>query len=308
MPANTARGKRAVGQREIAPHAGKDQSRPMRSRLLLSLILVLAGMAGARAALPAEVTATTATKLEILRDGRAAGSIGLPTGAKLELVEVVGDFVVVRYRNLNGRVPAAHTDLPRSLLPPDPAKDAVAPPSRAASAPPPAVAPKPPYVPATALERALAGKLVRLEGNALRPQDPGRFAAVKFYAFYFSASWCGPCRQFTPELVDAYGKIRALYPEFEVVLVSRDRSQADMGDYVRSDRMTWPVLAWNAIRGHEVNRYAGSGIPCLVLVDANGKVLSDSYRWGRYVGPDAVLDDTWKILREYRRAHPKPKA
>jgi hypothetical protein len=45
-----------------------------------------------------------------------------------------------------------------------------------------------------------------------------------------------------------------------------------------------------------------------VLVDQNGKVLSDTNRWGRYVGPDAVLEDTWKILRDYRRKNPRAKS
>ncbi len=48
-------------------------------------------------------------------------------------------------------------------------------------------------------------------------------------------------------------------------------------------------------------RYAGDGIPCLVLVDADGMVLSDSFRGGGSVGPDLVLDETWKILRDHRR-------
>jgi nucleoredoxin len=134
-------------------------------------------------------------------------------------------------------------------------------------------------------------------------------AGVKFFAIYFSASWCGPCRQFTPELVDAYGKIRTLYPVFEIVHVNRDRTEGDMTAYVRDDKMPWPALRWSALRQTpEIERFGGSGIPCLVLIDENGKVLSDSYRWGRYVGPDAVLDDTWKLLRTYRRTHPRPKA
>jgi len=47
--------------------------------------------------------------------------------------------------------------------------------------------------------------------------------------------------------------------------------------------------------------------PTNFLLDENGKVLSDSYRWFQYVGPDAVLEDTWKILRDYRRKNPRVK-
>jgi thiol-disulfide isomerase/thioredoxin len=158
------------------------------------------------------------------------------------------------------------------------------------------------------MEAAVAGKLVRLEGSALRPVPLARLAPVKFYGILFSAGWCGPCRSFAPQLLDAYGKIRALYPEFEIVLVSRDNSAADMLAYIREEKMPWPALAWTALKNTPaLTRHAGSGIPCLVLVDTNGKELSHSYRWGRYVGPDAVLEDTWKILRDYRKKNPRPK-
>ncbi len=271
------------------------------------------------AALPAEVTVTTATRLEIVSNGKAAGSVGLAVGERLELIEVAEAQVVVRYRRLTGRVLAAHTDLPRvevkavGVAAPEsvkPAPQAAVPAPAAVVAVAPVEKPAgPAYEPSGVIERALAGKLVAMEGGRLRAREPARLAGAKFFGIYFSASWCGPCRQFTPELVDAYGKIRALYPEFEIVLVNRDRTEGDMAAYVRDDKMPWPALRWSALRHTpEIERFAGGGIPCLVLIDENGKVLSDSYRWGRYVGPDAVLDDTWKLLRTYRRTHPRPKA
>jgi nucleoredoxin len=36
--------------------------------------------------------------------------------------------------------------------------------------------------------------------------------------------------------------------------------------------------------------YAGRGIPCLVLLDPQGRVLAHSYEGQRYVGPQVVLD------------------
>lgn len=286
------------------------------ARRLLSGLWFAAAALTAWSALPAEVSTLQPTRLEILKEGKPAGAIGLRTGESLAVLGSSGEFVLVRYRNLNGRVPAAHTTLPQT---PPPAE--VAPPVAAPSPPdstpaPPAVAPAlptappppaPARAPATAIERALAGKLVALTGGVLRPRPSLPPVEVRFYGLYFSAGWCGPCRRFTPELIDAYGKIRALYPEFEVVFVSRDKSPADLLAYMREERMPWPALEWTTIRAtREITRYAGSGIPCLVLIDADGRILSDSYRWGRYVGPDAVLEDTWKLLREHRRRHPRP--
>ncbi len=273
---------------------------------LLSLIFAIA----VGAAEP--VTVTQATRLELQTNGRVSGAIGIKAGEQLEVVEAGDTHLVVRYRNLTGRVPVAATDF-RPTLPV--VSPVASPASPVVTERPIAPAPKPPipearaaYAPKGPIERALAGKLVAFEQGAMRPQPAERMAGVKFFALYFSASWCGPCRAFTPDLVDAYGKIRALYPEFEVVHVNRDRSPAAMAVYLREDKMPWPALAWEATRdAREINKYAGSGIPCLVLVDQHGKVLSDSYRWGRYVGPTTVLDETWKILRDYRRSNPRPK-
>jgi len=278
----------------------------------MKVLYVMVGLLLASAqlmALPLEVTVTQPTKLELMKGDHVSGTIGLAKGVKLAVIDAADNYVLVRYRNTNGRVLAAHTDLPQEKMMEAEPEPEVAPPK--AVRPPPIVASPPAPVrhdPANALERALAGKLVRLDGGSLRPFDGAQLAGVKYYAVYFSASWCGPCREFTPGLVDAYAKIREVYPEFELVLVNRDQSAQDMEAYMRGDQMRWPAVRWDAIQGaSELNRYAGDGIPCLVLVNENGEVLSDSYRWGRYVGPDAVLDDTWKILRDYRRNHPRKK-
>ncbi len=279
------------------------------ARIVLGLAC---GAAAARAGLPEEITIKSAVRLELMRGDKVSGSIALSAGQKLAVIDTAGDYVLVRYRNLNGRVLIDHTDLSRAEPLPVEKPVAIIP---AAAAPVKTAEPVPasaagiaPHAPSNRLERALAGKLVRMEDGKLRPFDGARLAGVKFYALYYSASWCAPCREFTPGLVDAYAKIRELYPEFEVVLVNHDRSPAAMFDYLRDDKMAWPALRWSDISGaHDLTRYCGDGIPCLVLVDQDGKVLSDTNRWGRYVGPNAVLDDTWKILRDYRRKNPRVK-
>ncbi len=264
---------------------------------LLSLLLILTAAVGST--LPLETTVTTATKLEIVRDGRVSGTIGLSAGARLDVIALEGGHVHVRYRALTGRVPAAHTELAGLAA-------ANAAPAVAA---PPAVAPVAKTAGGAVMARRLQGKLVQLQGGALRPQEAGRLDGVQFYALYFSAAWCGPCRQFTPRLVRAYQELRAAYPEFEVVLVSADQSAGEMQKYMTGDRMPWPALRFDQIRqAGEIMRYAGDGIPCLVLVDAAGRVLSDSYRGGNYVGPQAVLNDTRRILQKHRAQHPRPQS
>ena len=164
-------------------------------------------------------------------------------------------------------------------------------------------------LPAVNIAEVLAGHLVQWQGSNLVPVPPERLAQAKIFAVYFAAGSDVACREFTQNLSDAYGKMRPFYPEFEVVLVSRDKSAADMLAYLRDDRTPWPALAWEAIGGlTDITRYAGRAIPCLVVVDAQGKVLSDSYRGGAYVGTDAVLDDAWRIMKEFRRKNPRAKS
>jgi len=56
--------------------------------------------------------------------------------------------------------------------------------------------------------------------------------------------------------------------------------------------MPWPAIDFPKVAGKEgIRKYAGAGIPCLVVVDQNGAVVSDSFVDKKYVGPQKVLAD-----------------
>ncbi len=140
----------------------------------------------------------------------------------------------------------------------------------------------------------LDGKLVAVDGRRVSKYEMAQ--EPEYYAFYFSASWCGPCRQFTPSLVKFYRENPEAKKSFEIIFVSRDNSEGDMEEYMVDDDMPWPAVKYRYVdRMDEVRKYAGNGIPCLVLVDREGKVLSDSYVDGNYRGPTAVMRDIEKI-------------
>jgi thiol-disulfide isomerase/thioredoxin len=146
------------------------------------------------------------------------------------------------------------------------------------------------------MQRLLEGKLVRLADGRLQDVEPGALAGVKYIGLYYSASWCGPCRQFTPEFVNAYRKLKQAHPEFEVVFVSADHSARDMAGYMRDDRMPWLAVKYER-REQKVMDFSGPGIPCLVLVEAaTAKVLADSYEGDNYLGPGHVLREAQRIL------------
>jgi nucleoredoxin len=129
--------------------------------------------------------------------------------------------------------------------------------------------------------------------------DDAKLAGISYVAFYYSASWCPPCRAFTPSLVQFYNEFKPSHPNFELIFVNDDRSEDDMLNYMKGDAMPWPAVWFADIRNPDLNarQFCGSGIPDLVLVDSSGNVLSDSFSWGGYIGPQHVVDDIQKMVR-----------
>lgn len=171
------------------------------------------------------------------------------------------------------------TPVPASSAPPE-AK--AAPPTWAPRASPPSAARSPSG--SSGLASRLSGQLVRYAEGKLQPFDAAELAGKKFFAVYFSASWSGPCRQFTPAFVEWYNS-RPDKDRFEVIFVSSDQDEKSMAGYMAADQMPWPAVSFARARNNPLLKYAGSGIPCVVILDRNGSVLAGSYEDGEYVGP-----------------------
>ena len=129
--------------------------------------------------------------------------------------------------------------------------------------------------------------------------DETKLTGVKYWAFYYSASWCPPCRAFTPDLVSFYRDFKPSHPNFELIFVNDDQSDGDMINYMKGDNMTWPAIWYADIDKPELEakKYCGRGIPCLVLVGADGNVLADTYQNGEYTDPHHVIDDIQQIVK-----------
>lgn len=142
----------------------------------------------------------------------------------------------------------------------------------------------------------LTGQLVSLNGGRLEPFDAGRLSGKKYLAIYFSASWCGPCRRFTPALVEWYRMRQPFHADFEVIFVSSDRDERDMISYMAGDHMEWPAVAFNRTRSGPLAKYGGRGIPCLVILDENGRVVANSFEGDDYLGPMRPLKELDRLL------------
>ncbi len=102
----------------------------------------------------------------------------------------------------------------------------------------------------------------------------GKYVLVDFWA-----SWCGPCRQENPNLVNAYNKFKN--KNFTILGVSLDRpGQKDKWlKAIKDDGLTWPQISdlqfWNS---PVVATYGFDGIPFNVLLDPQGKVIAEGLR------------------------------
>jgi len=143
-----------------------------------------------------------------------------------------------------------------------------------------------------AVSEFLKSDLIQVRHGDINRVDETALANKKLIAFYFSAEWCGPCRKFTPQLIDYYKRVAPEHPEFEIVFYSMDRTLYAMEKYMRDENMPWPAIDFSKLKEKEVLRKnAGDGIPSLVLVDSGGNVISSSYAEGKYRGPQQVLTD-----------------
>jgi nucleoredoxin len=142
------------------------------------------------------------------------------------------------------------------------------------------------------LEELIGTELVDAKGNKVETSS----LAGKVIGLYFSASWCGPCKMFTPELV----KLRDRNDDkFEVVFVSSDRSAEDQQEYMKDYDMEWPAIPYESpLREQLGGKYEIRGIPSLVIIDDQGNLVTKDGR-SEMSGSDS---DARKALREWRRA------
>ena len=67
----------------------------------------------------------------------------------------------------------------------------------------------------------------------------------KIVGLYFSAGWCPPCQQFTPQLGELYEELKNRNANFEIVFLSFDKNADDMEGYFRSKHKDWFVLPFD---------------------------------------------------------------
>lgn len=101
---------------------------------------------------------------------------------------------------------------------------------------------------------------------------------IEYYGLYFSASWCPPCRAFTPVLAKFYNELKQKREDFEFIFVTGDQSRPDYEQYYA--KMPWctvdidDMFEANVVKGGVGVR----GIPHLAIFDKEGNIVCKNAR------------------------------
>jgi len=103
---------------------------------------------------------------------------------------------------------------------------------------------------------------------------------------YFSAHWCGPCRSFTPKLVEVYNECKEQGKSFEVIFISSDRTQEAFDEYYAE--MPWCTLKFEdrTMKAALSDVFDAHGIPTLILLKGDGEMITDEGREAVLMGSE----------------------
>jgi len=116
--------------------------------------------------------------------------------------------------------------------------------------------------------------LLDVNGKAVKLTDfRGDLVLIDFWA-----SWCGPCRQESPNMVKLYNKYKN--KNFTILSVSLDNDPAKWKEAIQRDGLIWSTHV-SDLRGWESGMprlYGFDGIPFTVLVNPEGKLIAKGLR------------------------------
>lgn len=110
-----------------------------------------------------------------------------------------------------------------------------------------------------------------LSGRKWGPKDfRGKYLIVDFWA-----SWCGPCRQEIPHLKEVYKKYKD--KGLEILAVSIDAKADQWKKALNEEKMSW-AQAHAPESKPVMSSYLFNGIPFLVLIDKEGRIIEKDLR------------------------------
>ena len=133
-----------------------------------------------------------------------------------------------------------------------------------------------PWKPKTFFEALGTEFMTGDEGDTLSLEEVQ--AESKYIGLYFSASWCGPCVAFTPQLAAAYTDHLHAGKGLEIIFCSADNDTASFLSYFQ--KQPWLAIPNGDPRNADLQKLFGvEGYPTLVVVDAHtGELITTKAR------------------------------
>lgn len=114
-----------------------------------------------------------------------------------------------------------------------------------------------------------------IDGKSFTLSDlSGNYVLLDFWG-----SWCGPCRQESPDLVKLHdtfnGKSFSDAKGFEIVSVAIETNENRWKSAIAKDRLNWPhhIVQLDRFKGPIAKEYGVREIPTKYLLDTKGEII-----------------------------------
>ncbi len=140
---------------------------------------------------------------------------------------------------------------------------------------------------------------VRAVESALQSTESKPLKGAEFILLYRGRKACTRCSAFAPRLSEFYKRVKVEHPNFELVYISLDNSEADLKAHMADSGLPGIPVQFGKTH-HAANATLLEGpkmLPFVHVVDRSGKVLAHTDRYGRKK-PDDVLKDFEALLQK----------
>jgi thiol-disulfide isomerase/thioredoxin len=141
-------------------------------------------------------------------------------------------------------------------------------------------------------KQLLGGTLINQQSKVLSIDDA--LQQKKIVMLYFSASWCPPCKQFTPMLAKFYNEMKAAKRSLEIVFVSADRDVGSFQEYLKHEH-PWTAIPYDSPSRTQASGYFQvNGIPRLIVFNGSTGAIVCSNAVGQPLNSTSL--DQWEKM------------